>query len=92
MAADVAVLDHLAALLGIDIEVDQLEAIRALYSNGVVHAAEDIMGLRVRGAGALGTCAGVGASAGGLRLRRRRWPVCAGVGRAGGRRAGMLGR
>ena len=38
MAADIAVLHHLAALLRVDIELDQLEAIGALHLNGVVHA------------------------------------------------------
>lgn len=36
--ADVAVLHHLAALLRVDVQLDQLEAIGALHLHGVVHA------------------------------------------------------
>ena len=40
MAADIAVLHHLAALLRVDVKLDQLEAIRALHLHAVVHVAD----------------------------------------------------
>ena len=60
-AADVAVLDHLTALDGVDVELDELEAVGALHLHGVVHAGviARVAVAQVRGCALRGIAGGV---------------------------------